>query len=274
MPEIVLANRRGIAIAGPDSGQPFTRGVVDVRTFSALVARGAADDCWRWKGTTSRRGGYGVFPVPKLRKGGVHAHRVAYVLAHGSIPAGMCVMHRCDNPPCVNPAHLQLGTHGDNIRDAFAKGRMNSANARKTRCMHGHEFSADNTIARSTGRTCRTCRAVSRLITSSHTLDAGRDAFLDYVKTHVAPLAPPSLADLRELVDDRRADVFCTAFGLFGFAIETGQSIADRYGITRERARQLRNSVLLRLGASRAVIRNIPRSHGWKEVSVPTALAG
>jgi DNA-binding Xre family transcriptional regulator len=76
-------------------------------------------ECWLWMG--SRRPlGYGAVKV-----GGrvLHAHRVAYELTHGSIPEGFVVMHRCDNPPCVNPAHLHLGTRSENTRDMHAKGR-------------------------------------------------------------------------------------------------------------------------------------------------------
>jgi hypothetical protein len=61
---------------------------------------------------------------PDGRQINSYAHRVAYVLAHGDIPAGSAVMHSCDVRACVNPAHLRLGTQQDNIRDASAKGRL------------------------------------------------------------------------------------------------------------------------------------------------------
>ena len=57
-------------------------------------------------------------------------HRVAYELEYGPIPVGMHVLHRCDNPPCVRPVHLWLGTDMDNVRDAMAKGRKNDKGAR------------------------------------------------------------------------------------------------------------------------------------------------
>jgi hypothetical protein len=82
--------------------------------------------CWLWQAGKFARG-YGMVNVGCDFRGKQHteyAHRVAYVLAHGDIPAGAVVMHTCDVPACVNPSHLALGDQGDNIRDCYAKGRQ------------------------------------------------------------------------------------------------------------------------------------------------------
>lgn len=72
-------------------------------------------DCVPWSGKRDRDG-YGTI-------GKVRAHRQAYIDAYGDIPDGLHVLHECDNPPCVNPAHLRLGTNLDNIQDKVRKGR-------------------------------------------------------------------------------------------------------------------------------------------------------
>lgn len=77
--------------------------------------------CFNWIGSSSN-GGYGLLYTASGRR--ERASRKSYEVFRGPIGAGMIVCHRCDNPPCVNPAHLFLGTHKDNTRDAIRKGRL------------------------------------------------------------------------------------------------------------------------------------------------------
>lgn len=79
-----------------------------------------ADGCWLWQGTMSN-GGYGFFDINARR---YIASRAAYEIVCGPIPDNMCVCHKCDNPRCVRPDHLFLGTKGDNNRDCARKGRV------------------------------------------------------------------------------------------------------------------------------------------------------
>lgn len=88
--------------------------------FWSRVLRAGDDECWIWTGTSSARGGYGLMPVNGRS---TRVPRIAWELHNGVIPSGMCVLHRCDNPKCVNPGHLFLGTHHDNALDRKLKER-------------------------------------------------------------------------------------------------------------------------------------------------------
>jgi len=103
--------------------------------FYNQVIPGDTDTCWEWQGSRckpTRRYAmsdydYGVLRFDyKLRL----AHRVAWEVHHGDIPDGLRVLHTCDNPPCVNPNHLFLGTALDNTLDGVAKGRIKSWSAK------------------------------------------------------------------------------------------------------------------------------------------------
>lgn len=111
--------RRGLDLEGLADEQFATR-------FWSKVDPTA--DCWEW--TAHRKSnGYGQFT---LRKGTfVGAHTVSYALVHGPISPGMSVCHRCDNPPCVNPDHLFLGTQSDNAIDMFSKGRASRSKGKE-----------------------------------------------------------------------------------------------------------------------------------------------
>lgn len=89
-----------------------------ISKFWRKINRVGENDCWIWLRGTSRN--YGGFSLAGKY---VSAHRFAWEITNGPIPSGLDVLHRCDNPPCCNPAHLFLGTQADNNRDMVRKGR-------------------------------------------------------------------------------------------------------------------------------------------------------
>ena len=103
------------------------RGTLKERFWSKVNKR-EEHECWEWMGTVIVRAkgkGYGHFHLGGSKK--VSAHRMCYMLSIGRIPEGLFVLHTCYNPSCVNPKHLFLGTHKENMDDMVNKGRKGSS---------------------------------------------------------------------------------------------------------------------------------------------------
>ena len=97
------------------------------RFFSKVNVRPSMEDCWEWIGATGRGAmGYGSFSVDQHN---LSAHRFSYEYFHGRIPEGLVIRHRCDNPTCVNPWHLETGTHYDNVLDRVIRNRTSRGTA-------------------------------------------------------------------------------------------------------------------------------------------------
>lgn len=238
---------------GPNSGEAFDVLPAEAERFWQRVQKG--DGCWLWTGVLlkgradakARPLPYGLLYLHRLRRP-ISAHRVSFRINNGPIPPGLCVMHMCDNPPCVNPAHLVLGTQADNMRDAAQKGRMPGSNATKTHCRYGHAFTPENTRLVRAGRSCLACEDRRRHEPSRRLLDE----FRALVAETVEPVVPASASRLALLIGERHARVLSEFCGLYGEVPRPLTDVGAGMGITRERARQIRNAALVRLGVDAA----------------------
>lgn len=150
-PGALAAHARTTNVADGESGKAVEMSrvypcvPVAVRLWSKVDRSGGPDACWPWLGST--RNGYGqIWSNGKL----VRTHRVAYELAHGSIPAGLVIDHLCRTPACANPRHLEPVTNRENTLRGLS-GRM------MTHCRSGHEYTTANTRITGSRRRCRAC---------------------------------------------------------------------------------------------------------------------
>jgi hypothetical protein len=111
---IKIANRQGWG------GHMRKCPVTAIDLFWLRVDKSASNGCWHWTGAITSDG-YGSIRIKRVH---VQPHRLSYELSKGPIPSGLHVLHTCDNPRCVNPEHLFLGTHRDNMADRVRKGRV------------------------------------------------------------------------------------------------------------------------------------------------------
>lgn len=116
--------------------------------------------CWEWSGARNEQG-YGLFTASRLGFQGTRAHRVVYEHFTGAlVRADQVLRHRCDNPPCVNPDHLLVGTQADNVSDMMVRGRHYLHN-RQT-CNNGHDLTQPGASKNySNGARCVECHNVN-----------------------------------------------------------------------------------------------------------------
>lgn len=128
-----------------------------VRRFWEKVERRSEQECWPWTGAKTSAGYGALWP-------GLKAHRVAYELSVGPVPAGLVLDHLCRTRSCVNPAHLEPVTDRENVaRGLGPTGRLAAARVRSRQtCLRGHPFDEANTMLwRDGARRCRECNRKS-----------------------------------------------------------------------------------------------------------------
>jgi hypothetical protein len=115
------------------------------RFWAKVTKHEDASRCWSWTAAKTPKG-YGVIGSGGHRSPNTLAHRVSWEIANGSIPDGLFVLHRCDNPECTNPAHLFLGTNDDNIADMRAKNRNVDPPRRVGEAVNTHKLTATQVV--------------------------------------------------------------------------------------------------------------------------------
>ena len=123
--------------------------------FKSLFKEGRKKECWEWNGHLNND--YGRIWIGSYEE---YAHRISYEYYVGEIKNGLYIDHKCRNPKCVNPNHLRLVTHVENVLLGISPPAVNK---RKTHCKEGHKFTKKNTAIVNHGksRLCRTCHSIN-----------------------------------------------------------------------------------------------------------------
>ncbi len=149
-----------------------------IGSFFEKICPEPMSGCWLWTGSGNQRG-YGLFFVNRKC---ISTHRASWVIHNGEIPKKMHVLHKCDVPACVNPQHLFIGTHQDNMRDMMEKRKAGiyvpkhiKVYNKKTHCRHGHLYDEKNTIITPSTRGRRLCKScVTRAYVERYKLHTAR----------------------------------------------------------------------------------------------------
>lgn len=109
--------------------------------------------CWEWTGAIAANG----YARKTIRGRSQSAHKISWQLANGPVPKGLCIDHLCRNRRCVNPAHLEAVSQGENLKRGDTQAAKNST---KTHCLRGHEFTPENTYLHDGKRNCKACMRI------------------------------------------------------------------------------------------------------------------
>jgi len=143
----------------PGAGALMPNNYTMIERFWQKVDVRGADECWEWTGAR-KPNGYGLLSLAGHNRVQLYAHRVSASIHFGMFHRKSLICHHCDNPPCVNPAHLYVGDVRTNAADMMRRGRGNGQFQRQTHCHRGHEFTPETTYTWNDGknRECYVCK--------------------------------------------------------------------------------------------------------------------